>query len=106
MGTLFYFLAAIILLTGIVTLLFYKYKPKFLWFVPVAAVIVSGCLLLKDISIITSEPTFAEKLGLYFHNDWSMGFYLVYMPITVIAVIMTVIAYLINHYKRKPDKKV
>ena len=79
-------------------------QRKNLVLMPVAALIVSGCLVLKDISLYTtSEPTIARKLVLYFHNDVSMDLYLIYAPITGIAVITTVIACLFNHYRRKLD---
>lgn len=91
----------IILLPGLLTWVFYKFIPKFLWCVPVAVLIVSGCLFLNDINSITSEPTFAEKWALYFHNDWSMGFYFIYLPIVGTSAIMTLIAYLLKHFKGK-----
>ena len=107
MGTIVFLLTTVVFLTGIVTLFLCKNKPKFLWLVSVAALIVSGCLVLKDISLYTtSEPTIAGKLALYFRNDVSIGLYLIYAPITGIAVIMTVIAYIVylfNHYRRKLD---
>jgi hypothetical protein len=109
MGTIVFLLTIAVFLAGMVTLFLYKHKPKFLWIVPVAAIIVSGCLVLKDISLYTtSEPTIARKLAHYFHNDVSMGLYLIYVPITGIAVIVTIIAYVayfFNHYRRKLDKK-
>jgi formate hydrogenlyase subunit 3/multisubunit Na+/H+ antiporter MnhD subunit len=109
MGTIVFLLIIVAFLTGIVTLFLYKHKPKFLWLVPVATIIISGCLVLKDIRLYTtSEPTIARKLALYFHNDVLMGLYLIYAPITGIAVIMTVIAYvayLFNHNRRKLDEK-
>lgn len=102
MGRIILLLAMVILFTGIVLYSIYKYKPKFLWLVPVVAVVVSGFSLLYDIiSYTTSEPTVAKKLTHYFHNDVSMGFYLIYAPVTVIVVIMTIIAYVFNHYKKK-----
>jgi len=102
MGRIIFFFAIVILIIGIVLYCIYKYKPKYLWLVPVAAVAASGFLLLKDIiSYTASEPTVAKKLAHYFHNDVSMGFYLVYAPVTVIAVIMTIIAYVLNHYTKK-----
>lgn len=107
MGRIVFLLTIVVILTGTVTLLLYKHKTKFLWLVPVAAIAISGCLVLKDIYLYTtSEPTVARKLALYFHNDVSMGLYLIYVPITGIAVIMAVIAYtayLFNNYRRKHD---
>lgn len=93
--------AVILFLVGIVTGIIYKFIPKLLWCIPVAALIISGSLFLKDIYLITSEPTFAEKWKLYFHNDWSMGFYLFYLPIIVISVLTTIFAYLLKHIKSK-----
>lgn len=102
MGTIVFLLTIVVFLTGIVLYFLYKHKPKFLWLVPVAAIIVSGCLVIKDISLYTSsEPTIASKLAHYFHNDVSMVLYLIYAPITGIAVIMTIIAYLLKYYRRK-----
>lgn len=102
MGRVVLLLAMVILFTGIALFSIYKYKPKFLWIVPVVAVLVSGFSLLYDIiSYTASEPTVAKKLAHYFHNDVSMGFYLIYAPVTVIVVIMTIIAYVFNHYKKK-----
>jgi hypothetical protein len=93
--------AVIIFIIGIVTWVIYKYIPKLLWFIPAAALIISGSLFLRDICLIRSELTFVGKLALYFHNDWSMGFYLFYLPIIVISVMATVIAYLFKHIKSK-----
>jgi len=98
-------LTFITFLYGIVTFILYKYKPKFLWLLPVVATFISGCLVLKDIRLYTtSESTITRKLAFYFHNDVLMGLYLIYLPIIGIAVIMVVIAYavyLFNYYRRK-----
>ena len=104
MDKLIILLTSITFLIGIVLFFLCKHKPKFLWLVPAAAIIVSGCLVLRDISLYTvSEPTVARKLAHYFHNDFSMGLYLIYAPIAGIAIIMTIIAYLLNYYRRKLD---
>ncbi len=94
-------LAVILFLVGSVTWTIYKFIPKLLWCIPVIALIISGSLLLRDIYLITSEPTFSEKWELYFHNDWSMAFYLFYLPIIVISVLATVFAYILKHRKSK-----
>ena len=102
MDKLIILLTSIVFLIGIVTFFLCKHKPKFLWLVPVAATIITGCLFINDVfSYSTSEPTISRKLVFYFHNDVSMGLYLIYAPITGIAIIMTIIAYLLNHYRRK-----
>lgn len=93
--------AIVFLIVGIVAWIVYKFIPKFLWCIPIAALIISGSLFLRDILFITSESTFAGKLEHYFHNDWSMGFYLIYLPIIVISVLGTVIAYLYKYQKSK-----
>ncbi|ACL75892.1 hypothetical protein [Ruminiclostridium cellulolyticum] len=93
----------IFLLVGIVTWIIYELIPKLLWCIPVAALIISASLLFKDINLSTSEPTFARKWEFYFHNDWSMGFYLFYLPIIVISVLTTVFAYLLKHVRSKSD---
>jgi hypothetical protein len=93
--------AVILFLVGMITWIIYKFFPKILWGIPVVVIIVSGILFLRDIFLITSEPTFAGKLELYFHNDWSMGFYLFYLPIIVLSVLTTVIAYLLKYIKSK-----
>lgn len=95
------FYAVILLLLGIVTWIIYKYIPKLLWCIPVVALIVSSILFFRDIFLITTEPTFVGKWELYFHNDWSMGFYLFYLPIIVISMLTTVIAYLLKYIKSK-----
>jgi len=101
-GRIILLYAMVILFFGIALYSVYKYKPKFLWLVPVAAVLVSGFLLLNDIiSYTASELTLAKKLARYFHNDVSMGFYLIYAPVTVLAVLMTITAYVYNHYAKK-----
>ena len=90
MGTIVFLLIIVAFLTGIVTLLFYKHKPKFHGLCQLLQYF--RRLVLKDIRLYTtSEPTIARKLALYFHNDVLMGLYLIYAPITGIAVIMTVI---------------
>lgn len=96
--------AVILFLVIIVTWVTFKYIPKLLWCIPVTALIVSSSLFLREIFLIKSEHTFAGKLELYFHNDWSMGFYLFYLPIFVISVMTTVIAYLFKHVKSKSAK--
>lgn len=96
--------AVILVLVGSVTWIIYKLIPKLLWCIPVVALIISGILLFKDIFIITTEPTFAGKWVLYFHNDWSMGFYLFYLPIILISIVTTVIAYLLKYIKSKSVK--
>lgn len=101
MSEIITFFAVILFLIGIVTWIIYKVIPKLLWCIPVVAVIISGSLFLRDIYLITSEPTFAGKWELYFHNDSSIGFYLVYLPIIVISVLATVFAYLLKHIKSK-----
>jgi hypothetical protein len=100
MNTIVIIFAVILLIIGIATWIIYKYIPKLLWCVPTVALLISGSLLLRDIFLIKSEPTFAGKLNLYFHNDWSMSFYLFYIPIIVVSIVATVIAYLIKHSKK------
>lgn len=95
---MFNLIVIIVLIPGLVVWAVYKFAPKILWSIPVAALIISGSLLLKDVSSISSEVTFIDKWELYFHNDWSMGFYLIYLPVLVSSVIFTVIAYLIRHF--------
>jgi hypothetical protein len=101
MSKIVIFYTVILSLAGIVTWLIYKFIPKLLWCIPVAALIISCMLFLKDIFLITSKSTFVGKWELYFHNDWSMGFYLIYLPIIVINIMMTVVAYLLKHIKNK-----
>jgi len=103
MNTIMIIFSIVILLPLLLTLVFYKFVPKFLWCVPVSILFVSGYLFIKEI-ISIAEPTFAEKWALYFHNDWSIGFYLIYLPVVVTSVIITVIAYLIKHLKSKSAK--
>ncbi|MDF2538966.1 MAG: hypothetical protein K0S76_1987 [Herbinix sp.] len=95
------FIAVLLLFVVIVTGIIYKFIPKLLWCIPVVALIVTGGFFLRDIFLIRSEPTFAEKLDQYFHNDWSIGFYLFYLPVFVASVLTTVIAYLIKYIKYK-----
>lgn len=101
MNTIITLIAIVILLPGLLTWAFYKFVPKYLWCVPVAIFIISSYLFIKDITAITIETTFAEKWALYFHNDWSMGFYLIYLPIVVMSAILALIAYFYKHYKSK-----
>lgn len=89
------------LLSGLLTWLFYRLKPKFIWCVPVSVLFITGYLFMKDINSITSEPSFAEKWSLYFHNDWSMGFYLIYLPVAAINVVIAIIFYLIKYIKKR-----
>jgi hypothetical protein len=97
--------AVILFLIAIVTWVIFKYIPKLLWCIPVTASIVSGSLFLRDILSINSQPTLEGKLELYFHNDWSMGFYLFYLPIFVISIMITILAYLFKHIKSKSIAK-
>jgi hypothetical protein len=98
--------AITIFLPGLLTWAFYKFIPQILWCVPIGALIVSSCLFLRDINSITSEPAFAGKWALYFHNDWSMGFYLIYLPVVVASAIFTLVAYMIKHLKENPPKTI
>lgn len=97
--------AVILLLVAIVTWVIFKYIPKLLWCIPIAALIISGSLFIRDIFLIKSEPTFAGKLELYFHNDWSMSLYLFYIPIIVISVMTTILAYIFKHIKKVKNNK-
>ena len=101
MNTIITLIAIVILLPGLLIWAFYRFAPKYLWCVPVAIFIISSCLFIRDITAITTETTFAEKWALYFHNDWSMGFYLIYLPIIVVSAVFALIAYLCKHYKSK-----
>lgn len=101
MSQIFTFYAVILFLIGIVTWIIYKTIPKLLWCVPAISLFVLGSLFLRDIFMLTSEPTFAGKFEFYFHNDWSMGFYLFYLPIVVISVLITINAYLLKYLKSK-----
>ena len=92
-----------ILLPGLITWVLYRFKPKFLWCAPAFVLLVLAFLFIRDINVITTEPTFAEKWELYFHNDWSMGLYLVYLPIVAASSIFTLVAYLIKHFKGRPS---
>lgn len=105
MSEIFTFYTVILLLIGLVTWVMYKTIPKLLWCVPVISLIVSGSLFLRDIFTHTSELLFADRLEFYFHNDWSMGFYLFYLPVVVISVLITVIAYLLKYLKSKSNVK-
>lgn len=93
----------ILLLPGLSTWAVYKFIPRLLWCIPIVAIMISSSLVFKDILSITSETTFVGKWGLYFHNDWSMGFYLLYLPIVVTSIVFTVIAYLIKQFKRRRE---
>jgi len=91
----------VIVLSVLIDLLIYWFKPEFLWFVPVAAILISGYLFVKDVNSYISEPSFTEKWFFYFHNDASMSLYLLYLPLVVLNIIAAVVLYLIKYIKRR-----
>jgi uncharacterized membrane protein YeiB len=97
--------AIVILLPGLVIWILYRLKPKLLWSAPVVILLASVFMFIRDVVSITSEATFAGKWNMYFHNDSSMGFYLIYLPVVVASLIMTLIAYMIKHKKEGHPKK-
>lgn len=90
-----------ILIPGLIIWVVYRFKPRFLWCTPVLILLTSAFLFIYDVSSYSSEPAFAKKWELYFHNDASMGFYLIYLPIIAASIIITLIAYLFKHLKEK-----
>lgn len=100
MSIILVLLIIVVLLPGIAVWAVSKFVPKLLWSVPVVTLIITGLLLLKDIISFSSEPAFTEKWELYLHNDSSMGLYLIYLPVSVSSVILTVIAYLVRRVRK------
>lgn len=100
MSVILTLLVIIVLLPGLVVGTVYRFVPELLWSIPVVTLIITGLLLLNDIFSVSSESTFIDKWELYLHNDWSMGLYLIYLPVFASSVILTVIAYLVRHFRK------
>lgn len=69
-----------------------------MWIVPVMITFILIFLVLAQIDSM-NEPTFKERVELYFHNDWSTVAY-GYGLIVLISVIITGFFYLYVYLKR------
>lgn len=100
-----YFIIFILVIPAAVNILFYKYIRKYLFLVPILAFLLSTLLLANDIMKIASADEIQDKISLYFHNDWCMGFYLFYLPAVIVSLIINLTMYGVMLYKNKKDKR-
>ena len=82
------------------TLWFYKSARKYLWCVPIIALIIAGTLFFRDVLSINGN-SFESQIKAYFQNDWCIGFYLFYIPATAASLISTCTLYIINFIKMR-----
>lgn len=80
------------------TLFYFKARNK-LWLLPVTVFIFDLLLTLKDILKFNSGLTFADKMDMYFKNDSSMTFYMIYMPMFIFSIVLVIIYYIVQKSK-------
>jgi hypothetical protein len=92
--TVFMWIAFWVLLVPIgFTYFFYKYLKKYLWCVPIIALVLTGLIFLASVSNL-HEGSLISNIKYYFTQDWSIGFYLFYAPIVIVSLISTIVFYL------------
>ncbi len=80
------------------TLFYFKARNK-LWLLPVTVFIFDLLLTLRDILKFNYVLTFSDKMDMYFKNDSSMTFYMIYMPMFIFSIILLVVYYVIQKSK-------
>jgi hypothetical protein len=71
----------------------YKYYRKYLWCVPIIALVLTGLMFLASVSGI-HEGSLIRNIKYYFTQDWSIAFYFLYVPIVIVSLMSTVVFYL------------
>jgi len=97
---MFLIMVGFIVLPNIIlfTLFYFKARNK-IWLLPVTVFIFDILLTLKDILKFNSVLTFADKIDMYFRNDSSMTFYMIYMPMFIFSIILLVVYFIIHKSK-------
>ncbi len=80
------------------TLFYFKARNK-LWLLPVTVFIFDLLLTLKDVLKFNSGLTFADKMDMYFKNDSSMTFYMIYMTMFIFSIVLVIIYYIVQKSK-------
>lgn len=85
----------------VLTAVHYLMRKRFVWVTPFIVLLTAVVEFFVQVMRYSPNEPLKQQLRRYFHNDVSMGIVIQYIPMIIVAVICTLLYYIITKKNRK-----